>query len=219
VQRPLATQSVAQNPIDRRCFKCGERGHLTNACPKPRAHPNQTPAAQSTPSHDNSTPMIARQNFARGRINHVAIEDAQEAPDVVLGTFLANSNTIIILFDSGASHSFISAEYVAKYNLPVSLLKYRMVVSSPSGDMSARQVCPRVNIKIRGVDFIANLIILDSMGIEVILRMDWLSKQKVLIDCAKKFVKLSTEDGKELVYEAEPLGTSKGGHIGCPISN
>jgi hypothetical protein len=154
--------------------------------------------------------MTARQNFARGKINHVAIEDAQEEPYVVLGTFLANSNTSIILFDLGASHSFISDEYVAKYNLPVSLLKYHMVVSSPGGDMLARQVCPRVHINIRGVDFITNLIILDSKGIDVIHRMDWLSKHKVLIDCAKKSVKLTTEDGKVLVYEAEPLVISKG---------
>jgi hypothetical protein len=146
--------------------------------------------------------MTARQNFVRGRINHVEIEDAQEAPDVVLSTLLANSNTTIILFDSGALHSFISAKYVAKYNLPVSLLKYRMVVSSPSGDMPAGQVCPRVHIKIRGVDFIANLIILDSKGIDVILGMDWLSKHKALTDCIKKSVKFTIEDGKELVYEA-----------------
>jgi hypothetical protein len=114
------------------------------------------------------------------------------------------------LFDSGASHSFISTEYVIKYNILVSLLKYHMIVSSLGGDMPARQVCPRVNIKIRGVDFISNLIVLDSKGINVILGMDWLSKHKVLIDCAKKSIKLTTEDGKELVYEAEPLVTSKG---------
>jgi hypothetical protein len=154
--------------------------------------------------------MTATQNYARAKINHVTIEDAQEAPDVVLSTFLANSNIAMILFDLGASYSFISAKYVAKYNLLVSLLKYRMVVSSPGGDMPARQVCPRVNIKIRGVDFNANLIVLDSKGIYVILGMDWQSKHKVLIDCAKKSVKLTTEDGKELVYEAEPLVTSKG---------
>jgi predicted aspartyl protease len=118
--------------------------------------------------------MTTRQNFERGRSNHVAIEDAQEALDTVLNTLLVNSNTTIILFDSGATHSFISAEYVAKYNLLVSLLKYHMVVSSPGGDMLARHVCPRVNIKIRGIDFIANLIVLDSKGIDVILGMDWL---------------------------------------------
>jgi predicted aspartyl protease len=125
--------------------------------------------------------MTTRQNFERGRSNHVAIEDAQEALDTVLNTLLVNSNTTIILFDSGATHSFISAEYVAKYNLLVSLLKYHMVVSSPGGDMLARHVCPRVNIKIRGIDFIANLIVLDSKGIDVILGMDWLRKRYSLI--------------------------------------
>jgi hypothetical protein len=154
--------------------------------------------------------MTARQNFARGRINHVAIEDAQEAPDIVLDTMLVNSNTSLILFDSGASHSFISTEYVVKYNLLVSLLKCRMVVSSPGGDMPSRQVCPKVNIKIRGVDFITNLIILDSIGIDVIHGMDWLSKHKVLINCTRKFVKLTTEDGKELEYEVDLLVTTKG---------
>jgi hypothetical protein len=211
VQRPPGTQTVAQNPTGRRCFNCGERGHFTNSCPKPHAHPNQTPAANSNLNYNaNSTPMDASQNFARGRINLVAIDEAQEAPDVVIGTFLVNSNTTIILFNSRASHSFIFAKYVAKYNLPVSLLKCRMVVSSPSGDMPARKACPKVNIKIRRVDFFTNLTILDSKGIDVILRMDWLSKHKVLIDYARKSIKLTIEDGKELEYEAEPLVTTKG---------
>jgi hypothetical protein len=43
-----------------------------------------------------------------------------------------------------------------------------------------------------GVDFVANLIVLESKGIEVILGMECLSKHKVLIDCAKKCVKLTT---------------------------
>jgi hypothetical protein len=108
---------------------------------------------------------------------------------------------------------FISIAYVAKYNLLVSLLKYCMVVSSPGGDMSAGQVCPMVNIKIGGVDFIIYLIILDSKGIDVILGMDWLSKHKVLIDCARKSMTLTSEEGKELEYEAEQLVTSKGATI------
>jgi hypothetical protein len=133
--------------------------------------------------------------------------------------FSVNSNTVIILFDLGTSDLFIFAEYVAKYNLPVSQLRCRMVVSSPSGDKLARQVCPRVNIKIRGVDFIANAIILDSQGIDVIHGMDWLSKHKVLIDCGEKYVKLTTEDGKELVYEAESLVTSKGATNRVKLNN
>jgi hypothetical protein len=40
--------------------------------------------------------------------------------------------------------------------------------------------------------------------------MDWLSKYKVLIDCAKKSVKLTTPDGKELEFVAELIVTAKG---------
>jgi hypothetical protein len=61
-----------------------------------------------------------------------------------------------------------------------------------------------------GVDFVANLIVLESKGIDVILGMDWLGKHKVLIDCAKKSVKLTTLDGKELEFIAEPVVTAKG---------
>jgi hypothetical protein len=51
---------------------------------------------------------------------------------------------------------------------------------------------------------------LESKGIDVILGMDWLSKHKVLIDCAKKSVKLTTLDGKELEFVTEPIVTTKG---------
>jgi hypothetical protein len=61
-----------------------------------------------------------------------------------------------------------------------------------------------VNLKIRTVDFIANLIILELKGIDVTLGMDWLSKHKVLIDYTKKSVKLTTLNGKELEFVAEP---------------
>jgi hypothetical protein len=85
-----------------------------------------------------------------------------------------------------------------------------MIVSSPGGDMPTRQLCPKVNLKIRGIDFVANLIVLKSKGINVILRMDLLSKYKVLIDCTKKSVKLTTLEGKEMEFVAEPVVTDKG---------
>jgi hypothetical protein len=68
----------------------------------------------------------------------VAMEEAQEAPDVVIGMILVNDTSTIVLFDSGASHSFKSARYVGKHNLPLALLKCQMIVSSPGGDMPAR---------------------------------------------------------------------------------
>jgi hypothetical protein len=109
-------------------------------------------------------------------VNHVAVEDAQVAPDVIIGMILINDNGVIVLFDSGVSHSFVAANFVQKHNLPLSLLKNRMIVSSPGGDIHARHVCPKVSILIRGVEFLANLIVLELKGIDVILGMDWLSK-------------------------------------------
>jgi hypothetical protein len=76
--------------------------------------------------------------------------------------------------------------------------------------MPARQLCPMVNLKIRGVDFVANLIVLESKGIDVILGMDWLSKHKVLIDCAKKSIKLTTPEGMEIEFVAELVVTARG---------
>jgi hypothetical protein len=48
------------------------------------------------------------------------------------------SHSPVVLFDSGASHSFISVVYVGKHNLPLALLKCQMILSSPGGDMYVR---------------------------------------------------------------------------------
>jgi hypothetical protein len=85
---------------------------------------------------------------------------------------LENSNPTTILFDSGASHSFISSRLVAIHNLPIATMKCTMLVSSPRGEMKTRQLCPAVSVSIRGVDFLSNLIILDSPGIDIIIDMD-----------------------------------------------
>jgi hypothetical protein len=141
----------------------------------------------------------------------VAVEEAQEAPDVLIDIFVINDTFVVVLFDSGASHSFISAAYVRKHNLPLALLRCQMIVSSPGGDMPARQICPKMNFKIRGGrDFVTNLIVLESKDIDVILGMDWLSKPKVLIDCAEKSIKLTTLEGKEMEFVAELVVIVKG---------
>jgi hypothetical protein len=137
------------------------------------------------------------------------MEDAQVAPDVIIGMILVNDNNAVMLFDSGASHSFVAASFVQKYNLPLSMLKNQMIVSSPRGDMHARHVCSKVSILIMRVEFLANLIVLESKGIDVILGMEWLSKHNGMIDCAKKAVRLTPSSGKELEYVVENLVTDK----------
>jgi hypothetical protein len=142
-------------------------------------------------------------------VNHVAVEDAQAAPDVIIGMILVNDNGAIVLYNSGASHSFVAANFVPKHNLPLSMLKNRMIVSSLGGDMHAIHVFSKVSILVRGVEFLANLIVLESNRIDMILGMDWLSKHKGMINYAKKAVRLTTSSGKEMEYVVENLVTDK----------
>jgi hypothetical protein len=51
---------------------------------------------------------------------------------------------------------------------------------------------------------------LELKGIDVILEMDRLSKHKALTDYAKKSIKLTIPDGKEMEFVAEPVVTAKG---------
>jgi hypothetical protein len=129
-------------------------------------------------------------------------EEAQQAQDIVLGMFLTSSHPATILFDSGASHSFISSSFVTKHSLPIATMKHAMLVSSPGGEMRTKHICPAVSITIRGVDFPSNLILLDSKGIDIILGMDWLSKYDGVIPCARKAVKLTKKDRTSIEFVA-----------------
>jgi hypothetical protein len=83
----------------------------------------------------NQTPQCnkGQQSYPRGKVNHMSVETAQENPQVVLGMFLVNSIPASVLFDSGASHSFISAQFVAKHSVPMQLMKQTMLVNSLEG--------------------------------------------------------------------------------------
>jgi hypothetical protein len=83
----------------------------------------------------------------------VTTEEAQQAQDVVLGMFLASSHPATVLFDSGASHSFISSSFVVRHQLPITIMKQTMLVSSPGGEMRTKHICPAISITIRGKTF------------------------------------------------------------------
>jgi hypothetical protein len=137
-----------------------------------------------------------------GRVNHMTSDEAQQAQDIVLGMLLASSHPATILFNSGASNSFISSRFIVKHSLPIATMKHTMLVSSPGGEMRTKHIYPAVSITIRGVDFLSNLILLDSKGIDIILGMDWLSKYDRVIQCARKVVKLTEKDGTSVEFVA-----------------
>jgi hypothetical protein len=114
--------------------------------------------------------------------------------------FLTNSHPATILFDSGASHSFIASKFVAKHNLPITITKYTLIVSSPRGEMKTKHICPAISIAIRGIDFLSNLIIIDSHDIDIIDGMDWSRKYDRVILCAKRAIHLTQEGGTAVEF-------------------
>jgi hypothetical protein len=86
--------------------------------------------------------------------------------------------------------------------LPITIMKQTMLVSSPGGEMRTKHICPTISITIRGVDFLANLIVLDSKGIDIILGMDWLRKYDRVILCAKRVIRLTKKDGTIVEFNA-----------------
>ena len=74
--------------------------------------------------------------------------------------------------------------------------------------MRSHIFCPRVSVSIGGgVKFSANLMVIDTKGIDVILGMDTLAKWGVRVDCAQRAVHLSASDGQQVTVSAtEPSG-------------
>ena len=84
-------------------------------------------------------------------------EEAQEAPDVVLGMFSVNSVPARVLFDSGASHSFVTKDFACKSKIQPQPLKHVMLVQIHGSVARAKWFCKAVPIVIHGIEFKANL--------------------------------------------------------------
>ncbi|XP_019167882.1 PREDICTED: uncharacterized protein LOC109163587 [Ipomoea nil] len=120
--------------------------------------------------------------------------------DVVVGTFLVQSVPATVLFDSGASNSFVSLRLVKKLGLSVGTgVKFNVKVAS--GEV---RTCDRlfegIKINIKGEEFPSDLIQYDLDGIDVVLGMDWLGRFRAQILCKDQKVVLRGPNGKRVSY-------------------
>ena len=110
--------------------------------------------------------------------------------------FPINDIPAAILFDSGATDSFISPSFATQNNFPISLLEKTVVVKTPGGVLKADSICKGLAIKIYGVKFPTSLILLESKGLDAILGVDWLTNHDVRLTFKTQIVELFNPDGK-----------------------
>jgi hypothetical protein len=97
------------------CFNRGKFGHFIKDCPYPKQNKfnNQQNSGSSNQGKGNMANNSAGKNVKKtGRIYYTQVATTPEGEPVMMGTFLVANHPVVILFDSGASHTFISKKFV-----------------------------------------------------------------------------------------------------------
>ena len=150
-------------PANRPCWNCNQPGHWANKCPYP--------------------PKNAQGNVRQGSVHYTTMEEIPAGEVVTAGKFLVNDHPAVALFDSGASHSFVSSTFASKHKMNViTIVKGGYCISATGNNIMTNQVVKDVRIEIGDREFLVDLVVLPGVGIDVILGMKWMSGNGVLID-------------------------------------
>jgi len=125
----------------------------------------------------------------------VSAEIAMEEPKVMFGMFDVHSTPATVLFDSRASHTFISQAFVRTHNILACAMKSPITVNSPEETIPASHCCFPVNLTLGGVDFKVSPIVLRTAGVDLILGTDWMMQQDAKIECEGKVMELTSPTG------------------------
>jgi len=144
------------------CFNCGQKGHTQRDCSRLKKEQNG-----GGPNGQTGHPRATRRVFT---LNGV---EASKSKDLIQGKCFINGIPLLVMFDSGATHSFISYSCVRKFKLPVSSLNRNLIVETPtSGSLLTSDVCLDCPVEISGRTVLIDLICLPLSQIDVILGMD-----------------------------------------------
>ncbi|GKC69961.1 putative reverse transcriptase domain-containing protein [Tanacetum coccineum] len=174
------------------CYECGSFDYLRNTCPKlNRLH--------------NTCPKL---NQAPGQAGNL---DALQDPNVVTGTFSLNDHFATVLFDSGADFSFISTKFAPLLNVKPSIVSPGYVIEVANGKKEeVDRIIRDCKLELGNSLFTIDLIPLGHGSFDVIVGMDWLSKNKAEIVCHEKVVRIPLEGGEILRVQGErTLGGTK----------
>jgi hypothetical protein len=124
--------------------------------------------------------------------NYTTVEEIPTREEVLAGTFSLNEHPVIILFDSGASHDFISSTCAKKAMLPMVAMEAPYVISTPGGRVDANQIIRKAPLELAGRVFSTDLIILEGQGLDVILGINLMKLHKAVLDIAGQLIHLDS---------------------------
>jgi hypothetical protein len=122
--------------------------------------------------------------------------------------FYVNAIPATILFDSGATHSFMSARYANTNEIPLLNMRKPMIVITPKGPVEANHMTRRLTLTIMGREFGATTIILEASS-TLILGMSWLRKAKAIIACGRGTVELTSPKGEKFQVQIAVTTSSR----------
>jgi hypothetical protein len=120
------------------------------------------------------------------------VEEIAMREEVLAGTFSLNEHPVIILFNSGASHDFISSTCAKKTMLSLVATEAPYVISTPGGRVDVDRIVHKAPLELAGRVFSTDLIILSGQGIDVILGMSWMKLHKVVLDIDGRLIHLDS---------------------------
>ncbi|GKA53191.1 putative reverse transcriptase domain-containing protein [Tanacetum coccineum] len=136
-------------------------------------------------------------NQARGRAFSVNAVDALQDPNVVTSTFSLSDYFATVLFDSGDDFSFISTKFMPLLNVRPSIVSPGYVIEVANGKKKeVDRIIHDCKLELGNSLFTIDLIPLGHGSFDVIVRMDWLSKNKAEIVCHEKVVRIPLEGGE-----------------------
>jgi hypothetical protein len=126
-----------------------------------------------------------------GRTNYTIMEMILTG-EVLAGIFFPNKHPVIILFDSGASHDFISSTCAKKAMLSTVAAEAPYGISTPGGQVDADQIVCKAPLELARRVFSTVLIILKGQGLDVIVGMSWVKLHRAVLDIAGRLVHLDS---------------------------
>jgi len=131
-------------------------------------------------------------SFQTGTSDYTTLEGIPEGAPVMAGTFSVNGYPVSILFDSGASHTFISKECAIRLGLKIESMPKPYHIHSPGGTLITNQFVKQVPLQLQGNFFPTALIMLPSQRVDTILGMNWMECQGVILDTTSHSVHMKS---------------------------